>query len=67
MRFLAGHLDDYNIEARCKTEFDPPENLGPIWQDSRQLLDHVPAYQELFRECFVKQKERINAAELRDR
>ena len=63
----AEHLSDYQIEGRLKTEFNPPAALGPIWDDSHQLLDHVPAVQALLRECFLEQKERVGAVDLRDR
>eukprot|EP00658_Telonema_sp_P-2_P016886 TRINITY_DN16539_c0_g1_i1.p1 TRINITY_DN16539_c0_g1~~TRINITY_DN16539_c0_g1_i1.p1 ORF type:complete len:253 (-),score=41.77 TRINITY_DN16539_c0_g1_i1:308-1066(-) len=62
-----GHLDDYNIEGRLKSDFNPPENLGPLWEDSSQLLDHVACLQELLRECFLSQKDRVSATHLKHR
>jgi len=53
---VLGSLDDHFIEGRAKTEFEPPERLGPCWEDHHHELQPFPEIQEIVRKSFLHQK-----------
>ena len=47
-----------------RSEYKPPAQLGPCWEDHKGLLDCFPYIQHQLAECFLQPNDRVKIGEL---